>query len=297
MPMRGLQKGPVILGVAFALGLSGCATTLPITSDALGALRAGVTEADAQARLSLEGANDIARGQALQRIAESDALTLKEADFPLAVAREDAAQWRAAFGVLDAYLGELQNLVDPARATATGDAIMALGNELRGGVIGAKLPASVQGLFAAFGEALIQARAEKNARDIMRATDRAFGQVMTGMADAVGRDASANLRGTVRRNLQTVADRASASFAEARASGLKARRKAAEDYLAAIDERDRQDAALQQLSDSLIALGEAHAAAAAGEPATVGFWVRRIAAFHDDARRRIAEARQAGDEE
>lgn len=274
---------------AAMLLLSSCAA-LPLDRNEIGTVRAAAGAARETARLSLAEANDLARGLALDRKVESASTNLAEDDFPYAIARSDADAWMAAFGAIDAYLGALQGLLNPGRAADAGDAIAELGDELRGGSINARVPAGVQGLFAGLGAALVEAHGAARARDIMLRADPAFRAVVAGMADAIGETADADLRGTVHANWQTDIQRIQFEFKQVPPADKARRRAVAKAYLAAIDARDAQDADLVKLADSLVALGEAHAAAARGEAASARYWFDRIDSLLDDVRARTITA-------
>ena len=273
-----------------------CATPGPILTENVGAIRSGVGAAREQARISFVAVNRLAQDQAIERKLGLPERSLRETDFPTPVSTADAAAWSNAFGILDAYGAALQRLVDPARAEATGDAIGELANSLNGPTINAKIPARLSAVFATFGQALIQAKAEKSATAIMRRTDPAFNAVLSGMAEAIGgspRD---------RNSLQFVVDsnwtNAALSHLESRYADLPQaapdRRRVLQDYVAAIAARDAQLASLSQLQLSLLALAEAHEAAARGNPGDALFWIGRINGWLDDIERRTDAASKAG---
>src|SRR5262249_21890711 len=161
----------------------------------------GIATARQQSQLAFEGSNRLARDQAIEHKVMDGTTALAETDFPLAVAQTDADQWAAAFGVLDSYAATLQQLVDPKLSQGTGDALQALGQQLQDGqAIHAKVPSGVAGVFASFGQALVQVRAEKKATEVMRRVAPEFSSVMSGMAKAIGMDNTSDLRGTVHSN-------------------------------------------------------------------------------------------------
>lgn len=279
--------------LAITLLTAGCATPGPLLSEDLAGLRTGVAATREQARLSIEAANRVAREQAIEFKLDSPAISLAEGDFPLAVDRADAEAWNTAFGALDAYAGTLQDLVDPARSEATGDALAALGQQLNTGPVQAGLPPSVSGAFAAFGSALVQARAEKTATAAMARVDPAFQAVMAAMAEGIGADDSRGLRLTVRSNWAATLSRLRVAYAEKPAADRAGRRAVIGQFLSAADTRDAQLANLARLRESLQSLGHAHAEIAAGKPVAAQVWIDRAHSILDDVRRRVADAERA----
>lgn len=294
--MSAIRQFFIVVALAALLGcLDGCATPGPVLTESVGTIRSGLGSAREQARLAFESANRIALEQAIERkLDHTEALTLAEKDFAAAVARDDADQWIAAFGVLDSYASALQKLVDPQLSTGTGDALQSLGEQLQNGqAIHAKLPSGAAGAFATFGQALIQAHAEKQATAIMRQVDPQFTAVTSGMADAIGADNGSGLRATVKGNWQTVLSGINSEYADNHAASRDARRGLIQQYLDALAGRDQQLADLEQLRVSLLALGEAHAAAARGNHGEATYWIERIDGWLKEAKRRAGELEQA----
>jgi hypothetical protein len=298
-PKQEALRVPIVKRIALMilpLFMAACATPGSVLSEDVGSIRAGVGAAREQARLSFVAANKLAQEQAIDRKIGLPEPTLRETDFPTPISTADAAAWSNAFGILDAYGAALQSLVDPERAEATGDAIGELATSLNGPAINARIPASLSAVFQTFGQELVQARAEKSATAIMRKTDPAFNEVLSAMASAIGgspadRDSlqfvvESNWTNSVLANLET------------RYGGLAPtspdRRKVVQDYVAAIGARDAQLANLSQLQQSLIALSQAHAAAARGRPGDALFWVGRINGWLDDIKRRTEATEKNG---
>ncbi|MFL6863427.1 MAG: hypothetical protein ACJ8DZ_10535 [Allosphingosinicella sp.] len=277
--------------MAGALLLAGCATPGTAISADAGALRVGVAAARQQSQDQFAAANKLIRDRSVEWKVAQPSQILRQSDFPAAVTPEAAQQWSAAFDVLDSYAAALQGLVDPKNATATGDAIGELGQALNGGTLKAGLPPSVVAVFQTFGEALVQARAEKEATAVMRHTDAAFNQVVGRMAAAVGRpsDAPGSLYDSVETAWNaSVLPQLENRYAAIPASEADSRRQLLTEYLQAIDARDAQLGQLGQLSEALIALGQAHAAAARGKPGDALFWIQRIGGWADSVRTRTA---------
>lgn len=284
------RVGAVMLA---CLWLAGCATPGPVLTESVGKVRAGTALAGEQSNLSLVAANAQARERGVEYKIGDPSLTLREADFPLAVSREDVLAWQAAFSALDQYMAALQKLVDPARAGETSDNLNAVGTALSSGSLGVKLPQGTAEAFATLGGAIVQARAEHKATEVMRRVDPAFTALMGAMADAIGADDHANLRGTVRANWESAIGHVRSDYAALPPAPLDARRDAATRFVTMLDTRDATDANLAALRTSLLALGEAHAAAAKGNSGDALFWVGRISAWLDDVQKRIDAAKKA----
>lgn len=287
-----LAKHLAVLSVA--LSLAACAT--PRIGANVTALRASITAAEQQARLSFEDANAIVRDVAIDRKLGLNDKTLAESDFPVLVDRTSAQQWDAAFDILDQYAAALQSLVDARRAAATGDALSALGAALNGPTVNAKLSPGLQGLFAAFGQAIVQGMAERDAARIMQRTDPAFRAVTDGMAAAIGDDPAqpGTLILTVNTNWRRILQAQELLYADPALTDPDARRAVIEDYLAGIDRRDDEIANLIALNSTLQALGEAHRAAGSAQPGEARFWLSRIESLLTDIQRRIDAARARG---
>ena len=287
-----------LIGAALAaLSLSACATLGapgPVSGDSVGAVRTGIAGVRDEAKTSFAAADLVALQQDIEWRVAQPGLTLAETDFTVPVTPADAQAWDTAFSALDAYCAALQKLVASDTSTGAGDAIAGLGQQMTAGPIKAAVPGAVQAIFATFGEALIQAKDEKAAADVMRKVDPAFQTVTTGMADAIGASpAPGNLQFTVKANWTTVLARISAAYAAAPATDQASRRAQIQNYIAALAGRDAQLAELTELHGSLLALGQAHAAAAKGKPADAAFWIARINGWVDEIKQRDAAAQQS----
>jgi hypothetical protein len=275
--------------------ISGCAALRPDLSQDVAGIRSGVTAARQQANDSFAAANELVRDQAIERKVRLPETILRVQDFPVTVSPEAARQWDNAFDILDQYGAALESLVDEQRSRATGDSIGALGQALNSSaVLQAKIPASLVSVFATFGQALVQASAERKAVEVMRATDPAFHRVVGGMAAAIGTPAEA---GSLANDVQSqwensMLPQLENDYAAVPPADMDHRRKILEAYTQAMADRDKQLDNLQQLQRSLVALGEAHSAAARGKPGDALFWIGRINAWADDVRNRLQAAKE-----
>jgi hypothetical protein len=282
--------------LGLALAAAGCATPGPVLTEDVGAIRSGIAAVRQQSQTSFTAANSLVREQAIDRKVRSPDLILRQSDFPTPVTAEAAQQWSDAFDLLDSYAAALQSLVDPQHAQDASAAIGQLGESLNGPTVRAGIPASVSGVFQAFGAALVQARAEKSATAIMRRTDPAFALVIGQMANAIGRG---HAPGSLYDTVESAWNDSVLPGLENRYRALSptdeaGRRQAIQAYLDAIAARDAQLTQLGQVSQSLLALSEAHGAAARGRPGDALFWIKRIEAQLDAIRHPASDAAKTG---
>ena len=291
-PMR--RRRALVAAALTALALSGCATPGAVLTESVGTIRDGVGAVRVQSTEAFEAANRSAIDIDVERVVARPTPQLTEADFPRAIDPADIEKWSNAFNGLDAYLGAVQSLVDPARATATADNLDKVAEQLRGGATGLKLPAEASGAFSALAGALVQARADRTATAVIRRTDVAFNEVTTTMAGAIGNDGNSGLRQTVRLYWLGKLSDVRANFATAATTDEARRRELAGQFAGAMTSRDADLANLGSLHDSLLALGQAHSAAARGSGGDAVFWVGRITDWLADVKRRV-EAAKAGE--
>jgi hypothetical protein len=282
--------------MGLVLAAAGCATPGPVVTEDVGAIRSAIAAVRQQSQASFTAANGLVREQAVDRKVRSPELILRQSDFPTPVTAEAAQQWSDAFDLLDSYAAALQSLVDPQRAQDAGAAIGQLGESLNGPTVRAAIPASVSGVFQAFGSALVQARAERSATAIMRRTDPAFAELIGRMAGAIGR---AHEPGSLYDVVESAWNDSVLPGLENRYKALSpsdeaGRRQAIQAYLDAIAARDAQLTQLGEVSQSLLALGEAHAAAARGRPGDALFWIKRIEAQLDEIKGKTGNAGKTG---
>jgi hypothetical protein len=295
--MRPHQLITALFAILVSVQLGACATPGPVLTESVGTIRTGLTLARQQSETAFATTNEAARDIDIARALEDPLRNLREEDFPLALAPEDIAKWSNAFTALDAYLGSLQRLVAPERATATGNNLDALAEQLSGGPAQLSLPAEAVAAFSTFASALVQASAERRAIDVMRRVDPQFNEVMAGLADAIGADDSSGLRGTSRRYWAGKLSTLRVTYSEIDPSAASERRAVIDQFLETIDARNAQLASLAHLKASLLALGEAHSAAARGDNGSAQFWIGRISGWLDDIKRRTEAAAEQGDEQ
>jgi hypothetical protein len=291
-----MNRAAALLTVGLALLLGACATPGPATTENAGALRAGVDAARQQSQLAFDTANKLAREQAVAAKVADPSTILRQGDFPLPAPPEATAQWAAAFDVLDSYAAALQSLVDPKAAQTSGDSLQALGESLNGPTVNAGIPPMLTAAFSAFGSALVQARSEGKATAVMRRTDPAFNGVVGAMASAIGSGGSdpGSLQNSVASSWnRSVLPLIEQDYRRADPADSAARTAIIHRYLDAMAGRDAQLASLGQLRQSLLALGEAHGAAARGEPGDALFWIQRVNGWLDDAKARTAQVEAA----
>lgn len=118
--------------------------------------------------------------------------------------------------------------------------------------------------------------AQRRAREILQRTDPQVRSLLTAMAEAVGPTDAEGLRGTVGSAWTTSGGRDQRAYALAVEAKRDedARRTIVVDYLSLLDRRQAQLASLASLRSSLLALADAHSAAAAGSKRPIGELLR-----------------------
>lgn len=271
-----------------------CATTGAGLSDTVSPIRACAQQAKEQSAVSFNRTNDLALEHNVKRIFELPAQNLIEADFPRPVSFEQQTAWSNAFGAIDSYLHEVQKLVDRVRASTTTTNL----DELAQQIPQLKLPGAAVAAFNTFAGKLVQVHAERRALTIMSRTDRAFNEVMLGMAESIGTDDREGLRLTVRSYWGSILADLRADYVTAIQQNRSESevREIIRNFVATMDARDAQLRDLASMQSSWLALGQAHTAAARGEPGDAQFWIQRISGWLDEAKER-AEAAAKKEEE
>lgn len=158
----------------------------------------GAAAVDKQSQTALVESNKLARDVSVDRFIRSGNISLAESNFTVAVDPKDIAAWQSAFDAIEKYAALIASLNDPKRQTEAGDAATKLSAQLNG--MGADISPEVATGFASLTGLLIQQKAQHAAIQIIRATDPAIQTILTGMANAIGRDDQAGLRGTAASN-------------------------------------------------------------------------------------------------
>ncbi|MEG3086853.1 hypothetical protein [Sphingomonas sp. PB4P5] len=285
-------RAPLTLTLAGVL-VAACGTT--VASADLTGFGTAAALLGRQSDANFAEANRIARVAAVDRFVRSPAVGLTEAPFPPAVPAEVANAWRSALSNLERYGLLLGSLTDSSQGPRTTQAFKALGSELNSGTVGADIDPGVAAAFSSLAGVLVDLEAQKRARDILRRTDPEVRALLTAMAAAIGSTDAAGLRGTVAVNWTASTggiQRAYAAAAEKNNEGEK--RTLAFDYLAALDRRQVQLASLASLRSSLLALADAHTAAADGSKRPVGELLTIISDRLDEVDRLAAEIEKEG---
>jgi hypothetical protein len=256
--------------LAAGLALAGCATT--ISSSELSGFGTAAASLGRQTDLNFAEANRIARVAAVDRFVRSGAIGLTEAPFEPAVPPDVANDWRAAFSNLERYGLLLGTLTNDEQRKQTTAAFKSLAVELNTGVVGAKISPGVASAFSSLAGTLVEMEAQQRAREILLRTDPQVRALLTAMADAIGASDGEGLRGTVGSAWTASGGRAQRAYAQAVEAKRDedARRAIVTDYLALLDRRQAQLASLAGLRASLLALADAHSAAAAGSKRPIG---------------------------
>lgn len=245
-----------------ALLTMSCATTPRANLSGFGQ---AVTALQTDVSTTFAEANQLARSVEVDRFVRSGALALSERRFPPAVPPEITAQWRAALGELARYGNLLATLTGSERGAVQTDAFRQLGAELNAGSTAAYIDPGVAAGFAALAGALVDLKAQSSARDILRRADPDVRGLLVAMGKAIGASDTEGLRGTVASNWTAVLSGYQRAYAVAATEKADSRqRQIVADYLAGVDRRDAQLAALAGLRSSLLGLADAHTAAASG---------------------------------
>lgn len=272
------------------LALGGCANG-PAIGEGVGAMRASLAQTRSGTDNTFTDINAARRDFAVHDLIEAKRAPT-EADFAPVIDADTIARWDAAFARLDDYLGALQDLVGTRQSDQTRANIMAVGTGLTSGKIGATLPRGTADLFASLGSALVEAAASKRALDIMQRTDPQVQALTRKMADLVYGPGNETLSAPVRTQWQRRLRDISANEYGKVANGSADERAAViESYGKAYDERTAKLAALAGLRDGLLALGEAHAAAAKGNDNALLYWIGQI----DDRLKAVRKSIDSGE--
>lgn len=252
------RQAAALLAIAAFLG--GCVQARSSDLSGFGRTAAGLGK---QTELSFAQANAVGRSAAIDRLVQSGAVGLNEQQFPPVVPPDVARAWLGAMSGLERYGLLLGSLTDDKRGGEATTAIGALGQQLNG--VGAGVSPGVAAGFAALGGVLVEATAQRKAREVLRTTDPHIRRLLTAMAEAVGSDDEAGLRGTVFSNWTASLTTVQVAYANAATQhDERAQLAAIARYLDGVDQRDAQLRSLAAFRSSLLSLADAHSAAAAG---------------------------------
>jgi hypothetical protein len=266
---------------------AGCKTVSP---PATAAFSTGITAAREQTDLAFKAVNQLASDTILDYAAAQP--TLNEKNFFVVLEPESIAAWDRIFGVLEKYSQSLvvltsPNLTEDYRKSALDLAqqIKDTGEKLRETHVVSEVPALSPSLSTAFtkvGEILLQAKAQADARRILRETDPHIRQAFVQMADAIGAGTDKNIRGTVRAHWVQLKAEKQAAFLST--SDAVQKRKVAVEFSELIQQQRTQDMTLASLRRSLLALADAHHALAEGQDLSVSAALAQIKAEIDDTK-------------
>ena len=259
-----------VAALAAGLALAGCAGT--VSSSELTGFGTAAASLGRQTDINFAEANRIARRAPVAPIVRSGAVGLTAAPFAPAVPPEVANDWRSAFSDLERYGLLLGTLTNDDQRKQTTAAFKNLGVELNNGVVGARISPGVAAAFSTLAGTLVEIEAQRRAREILVRTDPQVRALLTAMADAVGASDGEGLRGTVTSAWTAAGGRQQRLYAQAVEAKRDedARRTIVGDYLSLLDRRQAQLASLASLRASLLALADAHSAAAAGSQRPIG---------------------------
>lgn len=269
------------------LTLGACANQQELSSG-LGVMRTGVAHMRTSTDDAFTELNSSRRDFAIEDVLDANRAPT-EADFASLIDPDTTLRWRKAYDAVDGYLAALQTLVDTKRSEQTRAGLEEVGTGVQ--ALGIGLPTGAQTAFSAFGGAVVQAAAERKAMTVIRRVDPSFRRLMITLGDLVAGPDEGTLRAlTVTQWKRRLQDIAADDYTVAAAQGSRERREAVvRAYRTALDERDAKLGALADLRDALLALGEAHGAAARGGDGAVIFWIGQIEARLKDVRDAIGK--------
>lgn len=237
--------------------ISGCATP---QAETIPAFRQGVVMAGQQTSAAFADINEMLRKQQLDRAVQQP--VINEDLFAEGIPADARATWMRAFRLMDEYAAALEQLLAPEQREEV-EAQLRLFGEKISTVSEAPLPEGVSGGFIKLGGLLVQIKSGQDALKSMRAVDPAIQEIFSAMADAVGSSNTEGLRLTVSSSWTTELARIQVAFT--RATDPATKRRAAEDYLEMLSDREAHDQLLNSLRISFLSLGSAHAAMARGD--------------------------------
>lgn len=260
--MRSLVISPLAsMGAAvLLLGLGGCAT---VSSTNMAGFGRSASSIGRQAEMAFSDANRIGRDAAVEEFIRTGGVGLTEAALPPLISPQVATAWLDALGGLERYGMLLSSLSDPDRASDVSLAMGDLGAQLNG--LGTGISPGVASGFAGLAGAIVDASAQRKALGFLRATDPQVRSLLTNMASAVGAADERGLRGTVTTNwIRTFSPLQNTYAVATEAKDERLQRATIATFLDRVEKRDAQLRSLAALRLSLLALADAHSAAAAG---------------------------------
>ncbi len=216
-----------------------------------------------QAEIVMLDANRLGREARVEEFIRQGRPGLTEAAFPSLIPSDVSRAWLDALGGLERYGLLLGSLSDPDRASDATAAVGDFAKQLDG--LGMGLGGGVAAGFAGLAGAAVDGAAQRRARGFLKITDPKVRQLLTAMAAAVGNSDDEGLRGTVRANWTRTFGPLQNAYATATERHDEAlRRTTIASFLERVDRRDAQLRSLAAFRLSLLALADAHGAAAAG---------------------------------
>lgn len=272
-----------LTAVVLPMLLAGCAANGPVLSQGVSAMRAGAAQAKSESGLAIADINASRRQFAIEEVLEANRPP-KEDDFKPVIQESVIGKWNKAFDTFDEYFAALLELLSTERPQEAAANLKAIGEALQGEPIKAQLPTGSEQAIGEFGGFLIRAAQEKEALKAMRTADPAFGRVMHKMADLISGPAEKTLSSMVKTQWARRLEADAIAYTELEGGTREQRAAIITSYAKGLDERDAKLAALANLRLSLIALGEAHAQAAAGSNEAALYWIAQL-------QERLAQAR------
>jgi hypothetical protein len=282
--MAVLKRWALILLGGLVAG--GCATINPDLAREFGA---GVATARQQSVAAFAAVNGLTSKAVLEHGASRS--TLDEKNFFSVLDPKDISKWERVFRSIEDYAAHLAALTDPKAAQGVSDALVELGGQLKAVAPQAAPSPGIATAFTKLAEVLLRGKAQRKAREVALATDPAMAELFKAMGETIGGTPEEGIRGTALSNWRLLmAEKQVAFLALARDDGpnpsadrknMPQRRVLASEFADLLARRDAQDAVLQSLGQSFLALSRAHNALAAGSAFDV---TQAVALVKDEAR-------------
>lgn len=254
---------PALFGFQLTL-LAGCAT---VQREEVAGWREAVVAVREQSAAAFAAYDDLIRDFEIRRAAQR--AKLDPADFAGALDRSSLQHWREAFDALDGYAAAVDRLLGDEVPRDAATAIETTGKQIAAtaGLLSADGSGPVASALGGIGKSLVANAAGARAADLMRAADGDVQRLLAAMAAMLHRPATsgrpeAGLLVAQRVTWDQRLAEIEASFGDAKDGD--ARRAVAKHYLEVIEQRDASERAMLGLRRSLLDLGPAHTAAAAG---------------------------------
>lgn len=277
-PSSRASRGRLTALVLLTLALAGCASVNPAATTTFST---AVAAARGQTQTAFASVQEITRTTAIDRAVEQAQLTPDV--FEIVPSPQVVEGWNAVMDGVERYAQHLAALAGGGDPTPLDTAVGELAKELKVTSIqhAPKVNASLGAAVAAFADALLKARAQRQVAAAAAATDPEIRRVFTVLADRIGADDTTGLRGSSKENWDQCLGDLNLSF---RGAPKELRRSIVVAYAKLLAEREACEVQLAQLRRTYLALADAHTALARGNDADVRTVVEFLSAELKHAR-------------